>query len=135
MDPNFFRAYIWLGRALEEKGRYVEAIAQFQKARQLDDTPIVLAVIGHAYAASGRKSDAQRVLDELKELSKRIYVDSYFVAAIHASLGNKDEAFKELETAREERSTWLGRLKVEPNFDSLRSDPRFTNLVQRIGLP
>ena len=135
MDQNFFRARLWLGRAYEQKGMYEEAIAEFLKARQLDDNPITLAWIGHAYAASGKRSDALKVLDQLKQLSKQVYVDSYYVAAIHAALGEKDQAFELLEKAYVERSSWLSRLKVDPIFDGLRSDPRFADVVRRVGLP
>jgi len=124
-----------LGRAYEQKGLYKEAVEEFQKARQLDDKPFVLAALGQAFAASGRRGDAQMVLDELSQLSKRMYVDSYYVAAIHASLGETDKAFQSLEKAFDDRSTWLSRIKVDPLFDSLHSDPRFTSLVKRIGLP
>jgi TolB-like protein/Flp pilus assembly protein TadD len=134
MDQNFFRARLWLGRAYEQKGMYEEAIAEFLKARQLDDNPITLAFIGHAYAASGKRSDALKVLDQLKQLSKQVYVDSYYVAAIHAALEEKDQAFELLEKAYVERSGWLSRLKVDPIFDGLRSDPRFQDLLRRIGL-
>lgn len=64
-----------------------------------------------------------------------MYVDSYYIAAIHVALGDKDQAFESLEKAYEERSGWLSRLKVDPIFEDLHSDPRFTNLGQRIGLP
>jgi tetratricopeptide (TPR) repeat protein len=135
MEPKFFRAHLWLGRAYEQKGMYKEAVEEFQEARQLDDKPFVLAALGHAFAASGRRGDAQKVLDELKQLSKRMYVDSYYVAAIHVALGETDQAFQSLEKAYDDRSTWLSRIKVDPIFDSLHTDPRFTKLVQRIGLP
>ena len=135
MDPNFFRAHLWLGRAYVQKGMYKEAVEEFQRARQLDDKPLVLAGLGHAFAASGRRGDAQKVLSELSQLSKRMYVDSYYVAAIHAALGDREQAFQSLEKAYDDRSSWLSRIKVDPVFDSLHSDPRFTNLVQRIGLP
>jgi serine/threonine protein kinase/tetratricopeptide (TPR) repeat protein len=134
MDQNFFRARLWLGRAYEQKGMYEEAIAEFLKARQLDDNPITLAWIGHAYAASGKRSDALKVLDQLKQLSKQVYVDSYNVAAIHAALEEKDQAFELLEKAYVERSSWLSRLKVDPILDGLRSDPRFMDQMRRIGL-
>jgi tetratricopeptide (TPR) repeat protein len=135
MDQKFFRAHFWLGRTYEQKGMYKEAIEEFQRARQLDDKPFVLAALGHAFAASGRRAEAQKVLGELNQLSKRMYVDSYYVAAIHAALGETDQAFQSLEKAYDDRSTWLSRIKVDPIFTSLRSDPRFTNLLKRIGLP
>ena len=89
----------------------------------------------HVYAVTAKRSEAQKIIGELNEQSKRMYVDHYFLAQIYAGLGDRDKAFEELEKAYQERSSWLVWLKVEPKFDSLRSDSRFTNLVQRIGLP
>ncbi len=93
-----------------------------------------MALLGHIYAATGKQGEAQKIIGELTEQSKQMYVDPYFLAQIHTALGDRDKAFQELEKAYEERSSWLVWLKVEPKFDSLRSDPRFTNLLQRIGL-
>jgi eukaryotic-like serine/threonine-protein kinase len=135
MDPNFARGHWAISEPLEQKQRYEEAIAELQKARQLDETPIMLALLGHVYALTGKRSEAQKIIGELDEQSKRMYVDPYFLAQIHTALGDPDKAFQELEKAYEEHSSWLVWLKVEPKFDSLRSDPRFTKLVQRIGLP
>jgi len=134
MDPNFARAHWAISEPLEQQQKYEEAIAELQKARQLDETPIMLALLGHVYAASGRRSEAQKIIDELNTLSKRMYVDPYFLAEIHTALGERDRAIQELERAYDEHSSWLLWLKVEPKFDSLRSDPRFANLVRRIGL-
>lgn len=135
MDPNFARGHWAISEPLEQKQQYEEAIAELQKARQLDETPIMLALLGHVYAVTGKRSEAEKIIGELNEQSKRMYVDPYFLAQIHTALGDRDKAFQELEKAYEEHSSWLVWLKVEPKFDSLRSDPRFTNLVQRIGLP
>jgi len=95
----------------------------------------MLALLGHVYAVTGKRGEAQKIIGELNEQSKRMYVDPYFLAQIHTALGDRDKAFQELEKAYEEHSSWLVWLKVEPKFDSLRSDSRFTNLIQRIGLP
>ena len=86
------------------------------------------------YAVSGRRIEALKVLDELNELSKRRYVSSYRVAAIHLGLGEKEQAFEWLERAYEEHDAWLVWLKVDPVLDDLHADPRFTDLVRRVGL-
>jgi tetratricopeptide (TPR) repeat protein len=135
MDPNFARGHWAISEPLEQKQRYEEAISELQKARQLNETPIMLALLGHVYAVTGKRSEAQKVLTQLAKQSKQTYVDRYFVAQIYTALGDRNKAFQELDKAYEEHSSWLVWLKVEPKFDSLRSDPRFTNLVQRIGLP
>ena len=84
---------------------------------------------------ANEKDKARDVLDELKERSKQEYVSPYYLAMIYAGLDEKNKAFKCLEKAYKERSSWMPRLKVEPKFDRLRSDPRFADLLRRVGLP
>src|SRR5207244_11994949 len=122
LDPNFFPARRYRGLAYEQKGMYPEAIADFQKGVQLSGSPLMLALLGHAYAVSGRKTEAQQVLGELREVQGRRYVSPYTVAAMYAGLGDKDQAFKWLEKAYDERDLWLMKLKVDPVFNKLRSD-------------
>jgi TolB-like protein/Tfp pilus assembly protein PilF/predicted Ser/Thr protein kinase len=135
MDPNFYRTYLYSGQAHVQKGRYEEAIAEMNKARQLDDNQWVLGELGYAYAVAGKRGEAQKALDQLKGLSKRRYIDPYYVALIHAGLGEKDQAFAWLDKAYKERSTRLTSLIVDAELDSLRSDPRFAELVRKVGLP
>jgi adenylate cyclase len=136
MDKNFAQTYPWLGLILEQKGRYPEAIAAFQKAIKLfpGGSSIAEAELAHTYALSGNREEAQKIIAELQELSKSKYVSSFQIAAIYAGLGEKDQAFAWLEKAYEERSDGLVNLNAEQRFDSLRSDPRFKDLARRIGL-
>ncbi|HEV7744652.1 MAG TPA: winged helix-turn-helix domain-containing protein [Pyrinomonadaceae bacterium] len=140
LDPNSFPARRYLGLAYEQKGMYPQAIDQFQQGVKLSGSPLMLALLGHAYAVSGKTKDAQQVISDLRELSEsrdaqaRRYVSPYTVAAIHAGLGDKDQAFKLLEQALEERDVWLMNLKVDPVFAKLRSDKRFQDLLTRAGL-
>jgi TolB-like protein/Tfp pilus assembly protein PilF len=134
LDPNLFPARRYLGLAYEQKGMYQKAIAEFQKGVQLSGSPLMLALLGHAYAAAGRTAEAQQVLTELRDLQDRRYVSPYTVAAIYTGLGDKDQAFKWLEKAFEERDVWLMNLKVDPVFSRLRSDKRFPDLLTRAGL-
>lgn len=136
MDKNFAQAYPWLGLILEQKGRYAEAIAAFQKAIRLfpGGSSIAEAELAHTYAVSGNREEAQKIIAELQELAKSTYVSSYQIAAIYAGLREKDQAFAWLEKAHEERSDGLVNLKTEQRFDSLRSDSRFTDLMRRVGL-
>lgn len=133
VDPNFFPARRYMGLAYEQKGMYAEAIDQFQQGVKLSGSPLMMSLLGHAYAASGKKAEAQRILAELAQQKQR-YVSPYTIATIYAGLGEKDQAFKWLEKAFEERDIWLMNLKVDPVLKNLRSDQRFTNLLQRIGL-
>ena len=133
VDPNFFPARRYLGLVYEQKGMYREAIDEFQQGVKLSSNPLMLSLLGHAYAASGRKAEAQQILAELNQQNQK-YVSPYTVATIYAGLGERDQAFKWLEKAFEERDIWLMNLKVDPVLKDLRSDRRFTSLLQRIGL-
>jgi TolB-like protein/Tfp pilus assembly protein PilF len=126
----------WLGLILEQQGKYAEAIVEFQKdiGPSLGRSSIAKAELAHAYAVSGNREAAQKIIADLQELAKSEYVSPFEIAAIYAGLSEKDQAFAWLEKAYEERSAELVNLKVEQRFDSLRSDPRFTELARRIGL-
>ncbi|MBI4462471.1 MAG: hypothetical protein HY653_06155, partial [Acidobacteria bacterium] len=88
------------------------------------------------YAVSGKRAEARQVLEELNQLRKRRYVSAYLVAVIHTGLGERDQAWAWLEKAHEERASWLSQfLKVDPRFDSLRSDPRYADLLRRMNFP
>ncbi|MCI0487817.1 MAG: winged helix-turn-helix domain-containing protein [Blastocatellia bacterium] len=133
MDPSFAPAHYYLGLAHEKNAMHKAAIAEFQKAIELSGgCPLMIAALGHAYAGCGKTREAQKVLDELKEMSKRKYVSSYHIATIYAGLGEKATAFHWLEEAYKERSCFLIRLKIDPLLDGLRSDPRFFDLMQRV---
>src|SRR5262249_51757143 len=134
LDPNFFPAHRYLGLAYEQKAMYAEAIAELTKAATLAGGSAQLkAALGHAYAISGRKSEAREILGELEETAKVRYVSPYDIATVYAALGEKDQAFNWLHKAYDERSDWLAYLKVNPVFDNLRSDPRFIDLLRRVG--
>ena len=114
---------------------YKEGIAEIEKT--LTNSPgntLALSYLGYAYAAAGGRADAQKVLDQLDELSKQKYVSAASVAIIYAGLGEKDKAFEWLGKAYDERSFSLALMKTEPAFDPLRSDPRFADLLRRMNL-
>jgi TolB-like protein len=134
LDPNFPPAHSRLGMVYVEKGMYEEAIAEHKKAIALDDSPRRTALLGHAYAVAGRKAEAQKILDDLKELAKQRYVSPFDFALVYMGLGDKDQAFVWLEKTSEERPDTLWDINVGSRFDSLRSDPRFTDLLRRMKL-
>jgi len=134
MDPSSFPARRYLGLAYESKGMYPEAINEFQTGVKLSGSPLMLALLGHAYAASGRRAEAEQVLADLQLLPKERYVSPYTVAAIYTGLGDNESAYKWLEKAVEERDIWLMNLKVDPVFAKLRSNKKFSELLARIRL-
>jgi eukaryotic-like serine/threonine-protein kinase len=135
MDPNFIVARNDLGYAYLQKSMYREGIAEFEKALMISpgDT-FALSGLGYAYAVAGRRAEAQKVLDQLNELSKQKYVPGAQIARIYAGLGDKEKAFEWLEKGYEQRSLAFTILKVVPWYDPLRSDPRFTDLLRRMNL-
>jgi eukaryotic-like serine/threonine-protein kinase len=136
LDPTFVPAHWQLGLAYEQKAMYAQAIAEFQTAMSLSGrSPLYTASLAHAYAVVGNRGEVGKLLDELNEVSKRRYVASYQLAVVYAGLGEKDNTFKQLENAYAERSGSLIYLNLDPRLKNLHSDPRFADLVRRIGLP
>jgi tetratricopeptide (TPR) repeat protein len=135
MEPNYYAAHFTAGGASVQKGDFEQAIVELQKARALQDAPFVVGSLGYAYAASGRRGEAQKLIDESKEQARQRHVSPYWIAMIYVGLGEKDEAFAWFEKAYEERSPWLLWFKIDPLLDTLRSDPRFADLLRRIGFP
>jgi len=136
MDSSFVPAHVSLARAYQQKGMAPEAIAEFRRAldaSQGDSNE--LAALGQAYAVSHQEAEARKILDQLKERSQQTYVQPMWIAVIHLGLGEKDQAFDWIEKAYEDRSAWLVYLKVDPLFDTVRADPRFVDLLRRVGLP
>ena len=114
---------------------YDEAIAELQKAVTLKDGHnLSLATMGYTYAVAGRRTEALKILDDLLALSQQNYVSPAHIAAIYAGLGEKDRAFAWLEKAYEMRSRSLAWLNVAHEWDELRSDLRFTDLLRKVGL-
>jgi len=134
MDPNFALAHIQLAQAYLQKHMNDEAVAELQIATQLSaGSPTVMANLARAYAASGKGSEAMKLLSDLKKRSNSIYSHGSEIAVIYAALGDRDQAMNWLEKGYQER--FNPGVLLRPGFDPLRSDPRFQDLVRRIGLP
>ncbi len=135
LDPNYWMPHLFLGCAYEQKGQLAESLTEFRKARLLEGhIPWTLSELGRAYALSGQKGEARKALDQLEEQWKRDHVGAYNIATIYAALGENGQAFAWLDKAYADRSFLFTFLKVDPELDSLRSDPRFQDLVRRVGL-
>jgi TolB-like protein/DNA-binding winged helix-turn-helix (wHTH) protein/Tfp pilus assembly protein PilF len=136
MDPNDPATYLGLGIVYQRKGMYDDAIAAYQRAITVSErASYILGPLGHALASSGKTSESLKILDELKQMSRQRYVSPYDLAILYTGLGDKDKALAQLNRAYEERAGWIIDLKVEPFFDPLRSDARFTDLLGRLKLP
>jgi TolB-like protein/DNA-binding winged helix-turn-helix (wHTH) protein/Flp pilus assembly protein TadD len=134
MDPNFAMAHNQLGQAYLQKHMYDQAIAELQNAVQLSGgSPTCIANLARAYGLSGKRSEAMKLLNDLKSSSTAKSSHASEVAAIYASLGDKDEAMNWLEKGYAER--FNPGVLIRPGFDPLRTDPRFQDLVHRVGLP
>jgi serine/threonine-protein kinase len=134
MDRNFAYAHWQLGLAYEQKHMHAEAISEFKAAVALfGKSTLPIELLGHAYAISGQRQEALRILDELSALSEQHHVSPYRIAAIHAGLGDKKQAFEQLGRAFDQRDPWLIWLAHDPVLDPLRRDRRFASLVRRIG--
>jgi serine/threonine-protein kinase len=135
MEPGFHTTHRYLGMVYEDTGRFQDAIGEFEKTVRITGGSVpMLALLGHAYAAADQRAQARSILDQLSALAKEKYVSSYLVGAIHAALGQKDDAFAYLERAYEERDSWMDYLKLDRRLDGLRADGRFTDLLRRVNL-
>jgi tetratricopeptide (TPR) repeat protein len=115
---------------------YDQAIDELKQAVLLSGRATrILSGLGQVYALSGQKAEARKIIAELQEQSKQRYVSPLYIAMVYATLGEKDLAFEWLEKAYEDHAPWLIELGIEPCWDKLRADPRFADLLQRVGLP
>ena len=135
LDPNFAAAHLLLGESEMRSGQLQQGLGELELAVQLSGgSPLYLAQLGLANAMAGKKPEARRVVAELKKISKERYVSPYGLAQIYAALNDKDQTFKWLETASDDRSVWMSYLAVDPVFEPYRSDPRFQHLLVKVGL-
>ena len=133
MDPGFYYTHWNLGQVLEMKGLTNEAISEYQKAISLDDDPLPSALLGRLYGRIGRRDEALRILDRLKRAASSRYVSPYNFAIIYVGLGQKAEAIHFLEKTFEDRDGFsIAFIKIDPLLDSLRGDPDFERLGQKI---
>ena len=147
MEPNFPSAHSVLGNVYVQQGLFEQAMAEYQKVLELSKgvAPVEMAmkaIIAHAYAKSGKRNKAIKLLDELTasaqdidQLPGVVNVSPHSIAEIHTALGQTDKAFEWLNKAYEQHDMQMVSLLTNPTLDSLRSDARFADLVRRVGLP
>jgi serine/threonine-protein kinase len=134
MDNSFARGHLEMGHILVQKKLFAEAIAEFQLSLNLsENSPAALAGLGHAYALAGKKDEALKMIKKLEELSRQHYVSPYSAAVVYAGLGDKEQAFTQLEKTLDERFNWVPFIQVEPMFDALRSEQRLADLLRVVG--
>ena len=136
MDPSYELPHLVLGLSYAQKGNFGLAIPELRKAVELSHgTPLMTSALANAYARSGNKAEAERLLADLITESKKQYVSPYYFAVVYVGLGKPEEAIDWLEKAFADRSNGLVFLKVEPELDDLRSNPRFVVLQQKLNFP
>jgi len=136
-NPNEWYGHYFLGVGYEGSGKKAEAVPEYQKAVEMSngDTDPATA-LAHAYAVTGKRSEAEKILRDLTRRSRASYVSPYFIATIYAGLGDKDRAFEFLEKSYQQRSSDIvWQMKADLRLDNLRSDPRFEGLFRRVGFP
>jgi serine/threonine-protein kinase len=136
LDPNFPGAHTALGSAYAEQGNYTDAIRELQTVRQIvgPNDPTALGILGFVYAKAGRKNDANEMLKKMMEFTKRGYALAVPVATVYVGLGDNDKVFEWLQKGYDEQNVGTGYLKISPVWNNVRSDPRFTALLSKIGL-
>ncbi|PYK71320.1 MAG: hypothetical protein DME42_11005 [Verrucomicrobia bacterium] len=133
MEPHFYYAHWNLGQALELKGQLMEALAEYKKAAELNEDPLIVALVARAYAKLGQRDEALKRLEELQQAATRRYVPNYAFALVYAALGDKAKAMDWLEHAyRDHVGPELVLIKVDPMLDPLRGDARFEALAEKI---
>lgn len=134
IEPNFWIGQLLLGKSYEQMGQHEEALEAFRKTKEFASTSAGISLSGYTYAVSGRREEAERALGELKATSAERYAPPYNLALVYHGLGDTTEAMRQLERAYNEKDVRMVFLGVDPLWDSLRSDPRFTGLLERMKL-
>jgi TolB-like protein/DNA-binding winged helix-turn-helix (wHTH) protein/Tfp pilus assembly protein PilF len=136
LDTNYVPAHWYRGLAYEQNKMYPEALHEMVRAKELFPNNVALqGDIGHVYAVSGNSAEAQKIVAHLKQESEQRYVNSFEIALVYVGLGDNDQGIEWLNKAFGERSDQMIYLNADPRLDPIRSDPRFAELVRRVGIP
>jgi tetratricopeptide (TPR) repeat protein len=131
LQPDYFIAHSDLGMIYAQTGSFSDSIAEAQKAVKLSDARRP----GYSYAAAGKKSEARKIAADLGGNLDKHFVCPFEIGTIYIRLGEKDESFRWLNRAYEERSICISGMKFDPRLDPIRSDPRYDTLVRRLNFP
>jgi tetratricopeptide (TPR) repeat protein len=134
LDPEFALAKYWMLRLWIDSGKVDQTIAALEGLPMSEGRQSGAALLAIALARTGRHEESRKILADLLELPASQYVPPYYLALIEAGLGNRTQAFVWLEKAYQERSGWMPWLKQDPMLDGLRDDPRFAEIVRKVGL-
>jgi serine/threonine protein kinase/Tfp pilus assembly protein PilF len=136
LERNYPVTHWILGLVYRKTGRYEMAIAEGENGVALSGgSSLMRAALAHTYGTVNKTKDALEILESLTKLAQQKYVAPYFLAGIYVGIGENDHALEQLARAYEEKSHWLIYLDIDPSMDNLRDDPRFQDLVRRVGLP
>ena len=136
LAPTFPEPHLWVSKAYGSRGLYPEALSEAQKAASYSGrAPRYVAGVGDALAAAGKRAEAHNIIDELVRSSKSGHVSPFYIAEVYSTLGERDQAFEGLEKAYQLRDDELIWILIDPSFDNIRSDPRYADLLRRMGLP
>jgi serine/threonine protein kinase/tetratricopeptide (TPR) repeat protein len=135
LAPNYWLSHLQLGLAYEKKGDFARALQELEETRRMDDNSGVLEMLAGTYAAAGRPDEARRITEEMVKRSKKRYVCAYEVATTYSGLKDRESAFLWLRKSLDERADCSPWIAADPKLDALRADPRFQDLLRRLGLP
>ncbi|PYX05033.1 MAG: hypothetical protein DMG88_22705 [Acidobacteria bacterium] len=134
LAPNYLVAQQMLGLAYEKKGDFARALQVLEETRRVDNSVTTLEMLAGTYAAAGRPAEARRVTEEMVQRSRKRYVCAYEVATTYAGLRDRESAFAWLRKSLDERADCSPWIAADPKLDPLRSDPRFQDLLRRLGI-
>jgi serine/threonine protein kinase/Tfp pilus assembly protein PilF len=136
LAPTFPEPHLWVSKAYGSRGLYSEAMSEAQQAASYSGrAPRYVAGVGDALAAAGKRAEAHSIIDELVRSSKTGHVSPFYIAEVYSTLGERDQAFEGLEKAFQLRDDELVWILIDPSFDNIRPDPRYADLLRRMGLP
>jgi tetratricopeptide (TPR) repeat protein len=136
LAPTFPEPHLWVSKAYGSRGLYPEAMSEAQQAATYSGrAPRYVAGVGDALAAAGKRAEAHSIIDELVRSSKTGHVSPFYIAEVYSTLGERDQAFEGLEKAYQLRDDELVWILIDPSFDNIRPDPRYADLLRRMGLP